>query len=97
MAEQRFCQQCGRRDDCQDVYQKLGGSKGPSLVSKVVVAFAVPLLFFIICLAVSERLLGETINAERLRTAVAFVFSLSATFVLILVIRAISGRLGKSK
>lgn len=97
MAQQRFCQQCGRRDDCQEVYQKLGGSKGPSLVSKVVVAFAVPLLFFIVCLAVSERVLAETINAERLRTAVAFVFSLSATFLLILVIRAISGRFGRSK
>jgi len=97
MAQQRFCQQCGRRDDCQDVYQKLGGSKGPSLVSKVVVAFAVPLLFFIVCLAVSERVLAQTINAERLRTAVAFVFSVSTTLVLILVIRAISGRFGRSK
>lgn len=97
MAEQKFCQQCGRRNDCQDVYQKLGGSKGPSLVSRVVVAFAVPLLFFIICLAVSERLLAETISAERLRTAAAFVFSVSATFLLILVIRVISGRFGKSK
>jgi len=97
MAQQRFCQQCSQRHNCQDVYQKLGGSQGPSLVSKVVVAFAVPLLFFIICLAVTERLLAETINAERLRTAAAFVFSLSATFLLILVIRAISARLGKSK
>lgn len=97
MAQQRFCQQCGRRDDCQDVYQKLGGGKGASLVSKVVVAFAVPLLFFIICLAVSERVLAETINAERLRTAVAFVFSVSTTLVLILVIRAISGRFGRSR
>ena len=97
MAQQRFCQQCGRRDDCQDVYQKLGGSKGPSLVSKVVVAFAVPLLFFIVCLAVSERVLAQTINAERLRTAVAFVFSVSTTLVLILVIRAVSGRFGRSK
>ncbi len=97
MAEQRSCQQCGRRDDCQDAYQKLGGSKGPSLVSKVVVAFAVPLLFFIVCLALSERVLAQTINAERLRTAVAFVFSVSITLVLILVIRAVSGRFGRSK
>jgi hypothetical protein len=97
MAQQRFCQQCSQRHDCQDVYQKLGGSQGRSVVSKVVVAFAVPLLFFIICLAVSERLLAETINTERLRTAASFVFSLSATFLLILVIRAIGGRLGKSK
>ena len=97
MAQQRFCRQCGRRDDCQDVYQKLGGGKGPSLVSKAVVAFAVPLLFFIICLAVSERILAETISAERLRTAVALVLSLSVTFLLILVIRAISGRFAKSK
>lgn len=96
MAQQRFCRQCGRRDDCQDVYQKLGG-KGPSLAFKAVVAFAVPLLFFIICLAVSERILAETISAERLRTAAALVLSLSVTFLLILVIRAISGRFGKSK
>lgn len=97
MAEQRFCQQCSQRHNCQDIYQKLGGSTGPRLVSKVVVAFAVPLLFFIICLAVSERVLAETIGAERLRTAVAFVFSAATTFVLILVIRAISGRFGRSK
>jgi len=97
MAEQRFCQQCNQRHVCQDIYQKLGSSKSPSFVAKVVVAFAVPLLFFIICLAVSERLLAETIGAERLRTAAAFVFSVSATFLLIVVIRAISARLGKSK
>ncbi len=97
MTEQRFCQQCSQRNDCQDIYQKLGGGKGPSFVARVVVAFAVPLLFFIICLAVSERLLAKTLSAERLRTVAAFVFSVSATFLLILVIRAISGRFGKSK
>jgi uncharacterized membrane protein len=97
MAEQRFCQQCGQRHDCQDVYQKVGGGEGPSLVSKAVVAFAVPLLFFIICLAVSERLLAKTLSAERLRTVAAFVFSVSATFLLVVVIGVISGRFGKSK
>lgn len=97
MAEQRFCQQCSQRHDCQDIYQKLGNSKGPSFVVRVVVAFAVPLLFFIVCLAVSERLLAKTLSAERLRTVAAFVFSVSATFLLVVVIGVISGRFGKSK
>jgi len=95
MVQERFCEQCSQRHNCQDLYQKLGNSGGPSIVSKVVVAFIVPLLVFIICLAAFERILAEMINAERLRTALVFVLALSVTFLVILVVKVIGRRFGK--
>ena len=95
MIQQRFCQQCSQRHNCQDVYKRFGNSKGPSIVSKVVAAFLLPLLVFIISLAAFERILAETVSAEWLRTALAFLSAASVTFVLILVVKVMTGRFGK--
>ena len=87
MVEQRFCQGCSQRHDCQEAYQKLTQVKGPSVVLKVIVAFLLPILVFIGLLAVSQRMLAEVTQTEQLRTAVSFLLALSVTFGLILVIK----------
>lgn len=89
MAEQRFCQNCNQKHDCREVYQKLGNTKGPSVVLKAVVAFLLPILVFIGCLAAFEAILS--------RAAVSFVPALAVTFVLILIIKAINKQLDKNK
>lgn len=100
MAEQKFCEDCNQKHDCREVYQKLGNTKGPSVVLKAVVAFLLPILVFIGCLAAFEAILGKVrslINTKELRTVLSFLLALSVTFVLILIIKAINRQLSKNK
>ena len=83
MAEQEFCKGCNQKHDCQEVYQQLGGSKGPSVVFKVIVAFLVPLLVFIVSLAVFEAVLADSITMKELRAAFSFLLALSVTFIFV--------------
>ncbi len=90
MVEQKFCQGCSQKHDCQDIYQKLANLKGPSVVLKVVVAFLLPILVFIASLAAFERMLAEAVNSEELLTALSFLLALSVTFGLMLIIKVIN-------
>lgn len=55
------CDSCGQKDHCQEVYRKLGSSKSPPVTLKIIQAFLLPLVLFIIVLAVAEKLLAERI------------------------------------
>ena len=100
MAQQKFCEDCNQKHDCREVYQKLGNTKGPSVVLKAVVAFLLPILVFIGWLAAFEAILDKVrsmINTKGLRTVLSFLLALSVTFVLILIIKAINRQLSKNK
>jgi len=92
MVEQKLCQECNQRQGCQEVYKQLGEAEGPSVVSKVVLAFLLPLVVFIVLLACFERILAGVMDAKELRTGVSLLLSVLGTLALILIIRAI-GRL----
>ena len=87
MAEQKFCQQCDQKHDCQKIYQQLGNIEAPSLAVKVIFAFLLPLVVFIASLAVFESILAGAISSERAHTAISFLLALLAALVFILVIR----------
>ncbi|OHB58823.1 MAG: hypothetical protein A2173_03870 [Planctomycetes bacterium RBG_13_44_8b] len=55
------CDNCGQKDSCQTIYQKLGSSKSPPITLKVVQAFLLPLVLFVIALTVAEKLLAERV------------------------------------
>ena len=93
MAEQKFCQDCDQNHDCQKVYQQLGNIKAPSVVFKVIVAFLLPLVVFIVSLAVFQEIFAEAINTEELRTVLSFLIAMLITFVCILIIQAINRQL----
>jgi hypothetical protein len=93
MAQEKFCQDCDQNHDCQKVYQQLGNIKGPSVVFRVIVAFLLPLVVFIVSLAVFEEIFAEAINTEELRTALSFFIAMLITFVCILIIQAINRQL----
>jgi len=100
VAQEKFCQDCTQRQNCQEIYQKVGKTKGPSVVLKAVVAFLLPILVFIGCLAAFEAILAKVrslINTKELRTVLSFLLALSVTFVLILIIKAINRQLSKNK
>ena len=90
MASQRYCQDCIQKHDCKRIYEQLGDSPGPSVALNVILAFLLPLMVFIVSLAVFERVLVGEIDTERMQTAFSFVLALLATFVCVLITRVIS-------
>jgi uncharacterized membrane protein len=95
MAEQKFCNDCKQKHDCQEIYKQLGDVKGPSVVIKVIVAFLLPLLVFIVSLAIFERILSGAISTDQLQTALSLLAALLITFICILIVRVINRRFGQ--
>jgi DMSO/TMAO reductase YedYZ heme-binding membrane subunit len=87
MVQQEFCQICPQKDDCRKVYRKLGNTKGPPVTAKVVLAFLLPLLIFIVSLGTSERILTKVIDTDYVLTAISLLLSLLVTFACIVLIR----------
>jgi len=90
MGEQKFCENCTQNHDCQKVYQQLGDIEGPSVVIKAIVAFLLPLVVFIVSLAVFQEILGNAISSKRMQTALSLLSALLVTFVCILIVRVIN-------
>jgi len=90
MAPQRFCQDCNQKHDRQSVYEQLGNTAEASVTIKVVLAFLLPLIIFIITLAVSERVFARTIDIEKLQIILSLLTALLATFVCIFIIKVIN-------
>jgi len=84
MAQEKFCQDCDQKHDCQKIYGQLGNIKGPSVVLKVIVAFLLPVVVFIVSLAVFEEVLAKAVNAKELRTLLSFLISLLITFIFVI-------------
>jgi hypothetical protein len=95
MVEEKFCQDCGQKQDCQEVYERLGKAEGPSVVWKVVLAFLLPLVVFIVLLVVFEKVFVAGIGSKGLRTAASFLVACLGTLAVIVLIKVLSGRLGK--
>ena len=96
MVQQKFCQECIQKHDCQKVYQQLGNHKGPSVVIKAIIAFLLPLVVFIASLAAFEEMFAGAINIQPLQTILSFLLALLVTFVCILIVTVINKQLSKS-
>jgi hypothetical protein len=93
MVSKSFCNDCIQKHDCRSAYEQLGKFSGASVVLKVILAFLLPLIVFIVSLAVSERVLAGVIGVEKLQTVFSLLPALLATFVCIFIIRMINKRL----
>lgn len=80
MEEQELCHICKQKNDCRNVYRAMGHTDGPPVTVRVVLAFLLPLLVFIVSLGASERMLAKAIHRENILTAVSFLLALSVTF-----------------
>jgi len=89
MAKQKFCQNCSQENRCRELYRRLGDSKSPSIVLKVIVAFLLPIVVFIGALAILQKILENAVTSRPLQTALSFLLALSAAFGLILITKAI--------
>ena len=97
MAEEKICQGCNQSHRCQEVYEHLSQIEGPGVAFKVVVAFLLPILVFIGCLAAFEGILGEITNSKGVQTAVGFLLALMVSGICILIVKAINRGLIKHK
>ncbi|MGB2862206.1 MAG: hypothetical protein WBC05_02680 [Sedimentisphaerales bacterium] len=75
----------------------MGNDSGESVTLKVILAFLLPLIVFIVSLAVSERVLAGAINIEEVQIALSFLLALLTTFVCVLITSVISNQLGLYK
>ena len=89
MVQQEFCQTCKQKNDCRKVYRELGNVEGPPIAAKVMLAFLLPLLVFIMSLGAFERILTGSINESNVLTAVSLLLALVVTFTCIVLIRMI--------
>ncbi len=95
MAEPEFCDNCNQKHDCGSIYHQLGNTNGPSVVVKVVIAFLLPLVVFIISLAAFQEIFTKTISSQRMQTILSLVSALLITFSCILIVKVINKRLGQ--
>jgi len=97
MAKQEFCEDCKQKLDCQRIYEQLGDVEGPSVVIKVIVAFLLPLVVFIISLAAFQEIFAKAISSQRLQTALSLLLAFLVTFVCILIVRVVNRRISGLK
>ena len=83
MVQGQACNRCSQAHDCKRIYQQLGQAEGPSVVFKVLVAFALPIVTFVTGLAAFGHLLRGRV-VEPYQTPVAFVLALLATIAFVL-------------
>lgn len=95
MNEQEFCDNCNQKHNCGSIYHQLGNTNSPSVVIKVVIAFLLPLVVFIISLAIFGEIFAKTIGSQLVQTALSMVSALLVTFSCILITRVINKRLGQ--
>ena len=97
MASHRICHNCIQKHDCSSVYEQLGNSSDASVALKAVLAFLLPLIVFIVSLAVSERVLASAISIEGLQIAISFLLALLMTFVCVFITRILMRLTGLDK
>ena len=87
------CEGCGQRDDCHEIYVKLGAAGGPSVTLRVLLAFLSPIVVFLAFLVGVERIAALYTNSAELRTVAGLLVALAGTFLWILAARVIAARL----
>ena len=93
MSQEDFCQDCHQKHECQEVYRRLGSSEVPPLFYKTVVAFLLPMVVFIVSLAVFEKILsGDNYShfSQKMQNAIGFLMALISTIVFMLVFKLLS-------
>jgi uncharacterized membrane protein YoaK (UPF0700 family) len=96
MAQRESCERCDHKLSCKEAFKRLGNIRGQSIVRSVLVAFVLPLLIFIACLAAAQQILTRYIKSSSLCSAVALLLAIAAAVVCVAVVKTVGKRLGKS-
>jgi hypothetical protein len=93
MTDHEICGKCRQRNGCKQAYQRMADYKGPSVLGKVLIAFAVPLLSFILAVAVFQELTAG-LASRTAATILSFALSAGTTALIITIIQVINRRFG---
>jgi len=85
--EQQQCQNCDQKHNCQEVYKQLGQSTAPSVLTKVILAFLLPLVLFIFSIVMAERLLIEKLKSDATRNLAVFALAIAVVFLYLIVLK----------
>ncbi len=81
MDHQQNCQGCAQKNSCEDVYQRMGHSKAPPVTRKILVAFVLPMLVFVVCLAGVQHWMGH--EHPKLTMLAGFSISIAVTLLFV--------------
>jgi hypothetical protein len=90
MADEKFCQGCHQKHRCQEVYEHLSHVRGTGVVFKVIFAFLLPIVVFIVSLAVFEEILAGVIQSKELQTVIGLTLALMVSSVSVFITRFIN-------
>ncbi|MDD5133862.1 MAG: hypothetical protein PHP01_00445 [Phycisphaerae bacterium] len=88
----RQCDNCGQKNSCQAIYEKLGKSKSPSILLKVITAILLPLIFFIVTIAATEKIFSERITNSSGRNMLALVTAVAVVGLYLLILKLWSAK-----
>ena len=100
MSQEDFCQDCHQKHECQEVYRRMGSSKCPSVFYKTIVAFLLPMVVFIVSLAILDKILSSenfVHFSHRLHTAISFFGALIVTVVFMIIFKLLSKLFKKNR
>ena len=95
MTQEKFCSDCSNSHDCKSAYEQIGKADGPSIVFKAVTAFLIPIVVFIVSLAILQNVLAGRLDNASLQTAMEFFLALGIAFLCVLIIKAVNSHLSK--
>jgi uncharacterized membrane protein (DUF485 family) len=96
MTDQGICGKCSQRNSCKVVYQQIADNKGPSVLGKVLIAFAVPLSSFVLAAAVFQVLMAG-LTSKTLATVLSFTLAVGTMVLVVAVTQVVNGRFGKNR
>ena len=97
MVRKESCQTCKQKSDCTNVYRELGNAEGPPVTTKIVLAFLLPLVVFIVSLGVCERMFAAALSGGSVLTLVSFLMALLVTLTCIVMIKIIRRKLAQGE
>lgn len=86
------CKKCSQKESCREVFERLGGSKASPMLLKAVQAFLLPLILFIVALAVAEEVLAERLSSSLGRSLLAIVTGVIVVCLYLAVLRLWRGK-----
>ena len=92
MTDKEDCSDCAGAHDCKAIYEQMGKAQGPSVVKKVIVAFLLPIIVFVVCLVVLDKKLVAITGNEHLRILLGVLFAGLVSFVYVLIAGRMSSR-----
>jgi uncharacterized protein YqhQ len=73
------CNNCPNSHRCSEVYEKIGNSNCKPVAKSVVIAFLLPIVVFIVSVAVCKELLAAIFSSEIISSSVSLLLGLIIT------------------